>query len=68
MGTAPRLRAEPFAAGAMYLNYLTNAAGDAGVRTAYGTNYDRLAELKSKYDPTNFFNSNRNIQPAACFK
>ncbi|HEY2484907.1 MAG TPA: FAD-binding oxidoreductase [Candidatus Binataceae bacterium] len=59
---------KPFAAGAMYLNYLTNAAGDAGVRTAYGANYDRLAELKSKYDPTNFFNSNRNIQPAACFK
>jgi FAD/FMN-containing dehydrogenase len=52
----------------MYLNYLTSAAGDAGVRTAYGANYDRLAELKSKYDPTNFFNSNRNIQPAAGLK
>lgn len=56
---------KPFAAGAMYLNYLTIAAGDAGVRTAYGSNYGRLAELKGKYDPTNFFNSNRNIQPAA---
>jgi hypothetical protein len=59
---------KPFAGGAMYLNYLTSAAGDAGVRTAYGANYDRLAELKSKYDPTNFFNSNRDIQPAASFK
>lgn len=59
---------KPFAGGAMYLNYLTSAAGDAGVRTAYGANYDRLAELKSKYDPTNFFNSNRNIQPTASFQ
>ena len=59
---------KPFAGGAMYLNYLTSAAGDAGVRTAYGANYDRLAELKSKYDPTNFFNSNRNIQPTNSFQ
>jgi FAD binding domain/Berberine and berberine like len=54
----------PFAGGAMYLNYLTASAGEAGVRTAYGSNYDRLAAVKGKYDPTNFFNSNRNIQPA----
>jgi len=59
---------KPFAGGAIYLNYLTSAAGDAGVRAAYGTNYDRLAELKSKYDPSNFFNSNRNIQPRVSFK
>jgi len=56
---------QPFAGGAMYLNYLTSEAGEAGLRTAYGSNYDRLTELKRKYDPTNFFNSNRNIQPAA---
>ena len=55
---------QPFAGGAMYLNYLTSEAGEAGVRTAYGSNYDRLAVLKRKYDPTNIFNSNRNIQPA----
>ena len=59
---------KPLGGGAMYLNYLTSAAGDAEVKTAYGANYDRLAELKSKYDPTNFFNSNRNIQPTASFK
>ena len=34
-----------------------------GVRDAYGSNYDRLTALKGKYDPTNFFNSNRNIEP-----
>jgi FAD/FMN-containing dehydrogenase len=53
----------PFAGGAMYLNYLTESAGDAGVRDAYGSNYARLAALKSEYDPTNFFSSNRNIEP-----
>jgi hypothetical protein len=55
---------KPFAGGAMYLNYLTMEVADEGVRTAYGSNYARLAELKRRYDPTNFFNSNRNIQPA----
>jgi hypothetical protein len=55
---------KPFAGGTMYLNYLTTGAGDAGVRTAYGSNYDRLTVLKDKYDPTNFFKSNRNIRPA----
>jgi len=59
---------KPFAGGAIYLNYLTSSAADAGVRTAYGANYDRLVELKSKYDPTNFFNSNRNILPTASNK
>ena len=53
----------PFAGGAMYLNYLTEGAGETGVRDAYGSNYERLAALKSEYDPTNFFNSNRNIEP-----
>ena len=37
------------------MNYLTSTAGDAGVRSAYGANYDRLAELKSKYDPKELF-------------
>ncbi len=33
------------------------------VRAAYGENYNRLASLKSKYDPTNFFRYNQNITP-----
>jgi hypothetical protein len=54
---------EPFAGGAMYVNYLTAGAGEGGVRVAYGANYERLAALKNNYDPTNFFISNRNIRP-----
>lgn len=30
---------------------------------AYGTNYRRLQELKTKYDPKNFFRMNQNIRP-----
>ena len=34
------------------------------VRAAFGENYARLAEVKRKYDPTNFFCLNLNIRPA----
>jgi hypothetical protein len=43
-----------------------NTVGDEGaarVRAAYGPNYDRLVALKNKYDPTNFFRMNQNIEP-----
>jgi FAD/FMN-containing dehydrogenase len=33
------------------------------VRATYGPNFDRLAELKRKYDPDNLFRTNRNIRP-----
>ena len=34
------------------------------VRAAYGANYQRLAELKQKYDPMNLFRHNQNIKSA----
>jgi FAD/FMN-containing dehydrogenase len=55
----------PFVERAVYVNALEDAAeeGERRVREAYGTNYDRLAALKMKYDPTNLFRLNSNIKP-----
>ena len=47
-----------------YVNFLRDE-GSERVREAYpqGT-YERLARIKARYDPTNFFRRNANIQPA----
>jgi FAD/FMN-containing dehydrogenase len=47
------------------LNFLDREEGDDAVRAAFGTNYPRLAKIKAKYDPHNFFRLNQNIKPAA---
>jgi FAD/FMN-containing dehydrogenase len=39
--------------------------GEDRVRTSYRENYDRLVAIKNKYDPTNLFRVNQNIQPNA---
>jgi FAD/FMN-containing dehydrogenase len=56
--------AAPFATGGVYVNFLAQDEQNR-VRAAYGGNYGRLVELKTKYDPTNFFQLNQNIRPAA---
>ena len=53
----------PFTTGAVYVNNLSDE-GEERAKAAYGANYDRLVELKNKYDPTNFFRLNQNIEPA----
>jgi len=55
--------AAPFATGGAYVNFLTADEGDR-VRSAYGPNYDRLAQVKRTYDPNNLFRMNQNIEPA----
>ena len=54
---------QPFFAEAAYVNYL-GEVNEEGIRAAYGRKYNRLAELKQKYDPTNFFCMNQNIKPS----
>jgi FAD/FMN-containing dehydrogenase len=52
----------PHFAGGRWLNYLgDDEAGDA-VRAAYGPNYERLREVKRRYDPDNVFHLNHNIR------
>jgi len=53
---------EPFSTGGVYVNFLGNE-GEERVRAAYGANYDRLVEVKRRYDPDNVFNMNQNIVP-----
>jgi FAD/FMN-containing dehydrogenase len=55
--------AAPFASGSAYVNFMTADEGDR-VRSAYGRNYPRLAQVKRTYDPENLFRVNQNIQPA----
>jgi FAD/FMN-containing dehydrogenase len=51
------------AGGGVYVNDLGPDDEDR-IRTGYGANYERLAALKKKYDPENFFRLNPNIKPA----
>jgi FAD/FMN-containing dehydrogenase len=54
----------PVATGGVYVNELGLDESDDRIRSAYGSNYRRLAELKAKYDPENLFRLNANISPA----
>jgi hypothetical protein len=53
----------PFVASRRYVNYLGDDEEGDSVAAAYGRNYQRLRELKAKYDPENFFHINQNIRP-----
>ncbi|MDX1328622.1 MAG: BBE domain-containing protein, partial [Arenibacter sp.] len=52
----------PFSAGGAYSNFMMNEGQDR-VKASYRHNYDRLVQIKQKYDPTNLFKVNQNIKP-----
>jgi FAD/FMN-containing dehydrogenase len=57
-------RLAPHATGGVYVNFMPEDEPDRVSRGAYGGNYQRLAQLKARYDPDNLFRRNRNIAPA----
>jgi FAD/FMN-containing dehydrogenase len=46
-----------------WLNYLGDDQAEDAIRAAYGPNYERLREVKRRYDPDNVFHLNHNIAP-----
>ncbi len=53
---------QPFASAGAYVNFLTEDEAER-IEFAYGVNYERLVELKKKFDPANVFCVNQNIKP-----
>jgi FAD/FMN-containing dehydrogenase len=52
----------PYASAGAYVNFMTEEEGNRVV-AAYGSNYDRLVQIKRRYDPENVFHLNQNIKP-----
>ena len=52
---------KPYASAGAYVNFMTGDEGDR-VAAAYGVNYNRLKQIKKKYDPENTFHNNQNIK------
>ena len=53
----------PFNLAGAYTNFMMDDEGELRLKAAYGDNYQRLAAVKSKYDPANLFRVNHNIRP-----
>lgn len=54
----------PYSAGGAYVNFMMEE-GQERIKASFRENYNRLAAIKKKYDPENFFRVNQNIVPAA---
>jgi hypothetical protein len=54
---------EPFSTEGGYVNFM-DGDDQSRIRANYRGNYERLSEVKAKYDPANLFRLNQNIQPA----
>jgi FAD/FMN-containing dehydrogenase len=58
-------RLRPSSTGRTYINFQTADEGEDRIRATYGSNFERLVEVKKKYDPDNLFRVNRNVDPKA---
>jgi FAD/FMN-containing dehydrogenase len=54
----------PTSAGGAYINFMMNEGQDR-IEASYRGNYERLAQVKNRYDPDNIFHINQNILPAS---
>ncbi|MEJ2009492.1 MAG: FAD-binding oxidoreductase [Acidobacteriota bacterium] len=54
----------PYSAGGAYVNFMMEE-GQERIQASFRDNYNRLATIKKKYDPANFFRVNQNIHPAS---
>jgi FAD/FMN-containing dehydrogenase len=54
-------KAAPYSSGGVYVNFISE--GEERVDAAFGANYERLAKIKRRYDPDNFFRINQNVKP-----
>lgn len=52
-----------FSTGGTYLNFLTEEETGDRLHDAFRKNYDRLVDVKTKWDPKNLFRVNKNILP-----
>jgi FAD/FMN-containing dehydrogenase len=53
----------PHAAGTAYVNFMPGDESER-VESAYGPNFERLAQIKRRYDPSNLFKMNQNVKPS----
>ena len=54
----------PFNLAGGYVNFMMDDENGDRMQATYGENYERLALIKAKYDSTNLFRINQNIEPA----
>jgi len=63
LGRAFREDLRPFSTGATYLNFLADE-GSERVRAGFGEHYDRLACIKTRWDPDDLFHGNQDVRPS----
>ncbi len=55
---------QPYSKGQVYFNFNSDYVGNTDIiRDSFGTNYEKLIDIKTKYDPDNLFKLNANIKP-----